>query len=73
MSFGIKLKQTREAQGLTLCELAKISGVHLQQLKLYEDEKVEPRLYTVVDLADALNVSIDYLCERGHRIEVWCY
>lgn len=59
--FGEKLLKIRKAKGLTQTELGEIIGRGYSSISKYENGSQKPELDTVVELADILNVSIDYL------------
>lgn len=61
---GDRLKGIREAKGLTLKELGLRSGVHLSRLGRYEAGPDEPRAANLAQIADALEVSSDYVLGR---------
>ena len=63
--FGVRLKQARELRGLTQAELANRAGLTPVQISHFETG-VKPRAsaITLVKLADALSVTIDYLLGR---------
>jgi transcriptional regulator with XRE-family HTH domain len=58
--FGRRLRQLREAAGLSVAALARTSGVHPQVLyELEKGRKVDPQWKTVRLVAAALGVSTD--------------
>lgn len=63
-SFPERLKETRQAHGLTQELLAEKVGIAKNQIWLYETGKVEPRMSTLIGLAEVLGVSIDWLVGR---------
>lgn len=56
-----RLRETRELQGLTQNELARISGISQNQISRYEAGQTEPSSSVIGQLAHALNVTVDYL------------
>jgi len=62
--INIRLKEIRQARGLTQKELAQKIGVSTGAIGLYETNRRMPDLSTLKKLADALNVSADYLIGR---------
>lgn len=62
---GKPLKNIRELQGLTRCELSKISGISESTIKNIEYGKSNPSYDTLVLLADALEIPLDILCNRN--------
>lgn len=61
MTFGEKLKKKRIECCLTQNDLANKIHVSASTISLYEKGEREPTLSTLVALANALNVSSDYL------------
>jgi transcriptional regulator with XRE-family HTH domain len=59
--FPERLKETRQAHGLTQELLAEKVGIGKNQVWQYETGKVEPRMSTLIWLAETLGVSIDWL------------
>lgn len=62
----IRLKELREARGLTQEELADLMGVVPRQYQRYERGEGEPKLAGWIFLADFYDVSLDYLVD-GRR------
>ena len=65
-TFSERLKESRKANNLTQAELCKLSGVTSATISAYEstDDKkgCNPSLDNAIKLANALNVSLDWLC-----------
>ncbi len=59
--FGLKLRQLRLDQGLSLSEVSKKSGVSISYLNEIEKGKKYPKGTKIATLADALGVEYDYL------------
>lgn len=60
--FTNRLREIVEDKGWSRKTLSKRSGIHYQQVtKLMKGERADPRLSTVVKLANALGVTTDYL------------
>ena len=59
MTPGEAMKFSREKAGLSIKELAEISGIAAPLIGRYERDITTPSLTTVELLADALNISID--------------
>jgi transcriptional regulator with XRE-family HTH domain len=55
-AFGERLRAIREAQGLSLEQLGARTGVHWTAIGRLERGKREPRLTTVLRLAEGLGV-----------------
>lgn len=69
MSFGSTIRREREAQEMTLCELARQIGISIAYLSRIERERENPppdRL--VAALADALGLSQDELFAAARRV-----
>lgn len=58
-SIGLTMRKHRKNKNLTINELADKSGVHKNTIINCEKDKIVPSLYTLIDLADTLNVSLD--------------
>jgi transcriptional regulator with XRE-family HTH domain len=54
--FGKRLRKMREDSGLTLAQLAQMSGLHPQTLVKFERGEREPQWSSVIALARALGV-----------------
>jgi transcriptional regulator with XRE-family HTH domain len=65
--MGEQFKSVRESKSLTQAELAKRAGVRLRSLQEWEQGTRIPRFDRVVQLADALGVSLDELAGRKVR------
>ena len=59
--FGKRLLKLRKGQGLTQVELGKIVGVSDRVIAYYENESSQPPGPIIVDLAQALKVTVDEL------------
>jgi transcriptional regulator with XRE-family HTH domain len=59
--FGIRLVNIRKEKKIGQAELAKSIGIHANVLGRYEREEAKPSIDTATKLADALNVSLDFL------------
>jgi transcriptional regulator with XRE-family HTH domain len=58
-SFGDKLKELRQAQGMSQPALAEISGVPVGTVRDYEQGRRDPLLSNAQKLASALKASLD--------------
>ena len=56
-----RLRDLREAKGMSQAELAEELGVHQSTITSLELGRYEPRLLTAICLADVLGVTLDYL------------
>ncbi len=62
MSFRDNLRFIMESKDIQTKELSKLSGISENTLKSYlKSDSAEPKISKVERLADALNVSIDFL------------
>ena len=55
---GRRIRETRAGQGLSLDQLARLTGISGPALSLIETGKRDPRLTTLKRIADALRVSL---------------
>lgn len=62
--FGERLQEARLKKGLLQREVEEKAGIAQGMLSVYERGKYDPRLFTLVLLADTLDVSTDYLLGR---------
>jgi len=62
--FSIRLRELREAAGLSQTELAEKLNLKRAALSNYEKDQREPNLETLIRLADYFNVSLDELVGR---------
>lgn len=60
-AFGKRLAQAREAKNLTKEKLGKIVSVHHSQIGRYERGEASPSAEVLKKMANALDVSSDYL------------
>lgn len=63
----MKLKELREQKGLQQNEVANALKIGRTSLNQYENEKNQPPLQTLCQLADYYGVSLDYLCEHQSK------
>ena len=61
MTFNERLKKIRLEKGLTKSDLAKTIGVHYSQIGRYEEKGAHPSADIMEKLANALEVSSDFL------------
>lgn len=61
MTLGAKLKRLRAEKGLSQAALEEISGVNCKLLSKYENERIVPSADTLRKIAEALQISADYL------------
>ena len=74
MNFPARLIQLRKARGLSQQRFADLAGLHVNQVKRYEAGSAQPTLDALVNLAQALHVSLDNMVfdegERGPQDEL---
>ena len=63
MSIGDRIKHLRKQNGVTQFELSKQLGVSTGAVGLWELNKREPDLTTLLKLAQIFKVSVDYLLD----------
>ena len=61
MTLGEKIRRIRSEKGLSQVALEKISGVNSKLLSKYENERIVPTADTLKKIAEALEISADYL------------
>lgn len=61
MTLGAKIRQLRQARDWTQAELAAKVGVHQKQVSSYERGGSYPTTEVLIKLAQAFDVSLDYL------------
>lgn len=57
-----RLKELREIHGIEQAELAKIAGVSRTAMGKYENGEVIPKATSLIAIAKAYSVSVDWLC-----------
>ena len=67
MTMGESMRAAREKAGLTRIKLSEISGVSIQSIYNYEENKTSPNILCVEALADSLGISIDEYI--GHKVK----
>lgn len=65
----ICLRNAREIKGLSQTQLGRLAGCGQEKISAYETGKTRPQYQTLVHLADALQVSTDYLLGRTDEME----
>ncbi|MBQ3111432.1 MAG: helix-turn-helix transcriptional regulator [Firmicutes bacterium] len=61
----MRLKQLREARGVSQLKLAMDLGLNQNSISRYENGMREADYATLIKFADYFNVSLDYLLERS--------
>jgi transcriptional regulator with XRE-family HTH domain len=64
MTLGERIKEARWERGMTQKELSEKTGIHINALSFYERDMVDPSFCCVVWIAEALEVSLDYLAGK---------
>ena len=62
-TLGGRLQESRERQGLTISETARLTGVRTKTLRDWELDRSEPRANRLVNLAGILGVNASYLLD----------
>lgn len=65
MGFDKQLSELRKAKKFSQEELAKLAGVHTNVLGRYERGEAKPSIEIAVKLAEALEVSLDFLVGKS--------
>lgn len=68
MNLGKALKIKRQSNDLTQAELSELADVDRMSISQYEHGKKKPSLETLIALADALDCTLDELCDRKNYI-----
>lgn len=61
MKFSECLKLARQQKGITQKQLAELLNVPVSTINRYENDNMEPRLNTVMQIAEVLHMSVDEL------------
>lgn len=67
LTMGESMRRARKKKGISMRKLAEITGYDPSAISQWENDKAVPRLTSVVDVADALGMSIDELV--GHEVK----
>lgn len=59
--FGQRIKESRQAAGLTQTQLAKLLSTTQSTIGKYEREELQPNVDTIVKLCRLLDISSDYM------------
>ena len=65
--FSERLKELRIQNGFTQKEIAKELGVHFSNYQKYENATCEPKLESLIKLADLFDVTLDELMGRNRK------
>ena len=61
MTFGERITYARKQKKMTQSDLGKVVGTSGDIIGKYERDEIKPSIDTAAKIADALNVTIDYL------------
>lgn len=64
LSIGQAMRKARKSKKVTQEELAEITGYSQNVICKWETDKQMPKIISVIDIADALGVTIDELVGR---------
>lgn len=64
-----RLREVRETRKLSQAMLGRLAGCGQEKISFYETGKSKPQYQTLVRLADALQISTDYLLGRTEEME----
>lgn len=70
MTISEKIRLTRQQKKISQGELSKISGVNLKSLSRYELGTTVPPADVLKSIADALEVSTDYLVSDNGQVRI---
>lgn len=63
-NFSVRLRMARKKAGMTAEKLAKLSGVCMTSIYLYEEGRRYPNIFSATLIASALGVSLDWLAGK---------
>jgi len=67
LSLGEKLSILRTRKKITKIALSELTGIHKATIGKYEHNQMQPSIDAIVKLAQALNISIDYLLIKNYE------
>lgn len=70
MLIGKRLREARKAHNLSAEQLGNMIGVTKAAVSLYENEKRNPKIETLIEIMYALGVSSDYLLGSDKFVEL---
>lgn len=70
MTIGQKIRLKRQEKKFTQIDLARLSGVSIQSIKLYEADKTNATMSIVEKLAKALNTDVSYFLSPNVSLNV---
>jgi len=70
LTFGKRLQKIRKEKGLTAAQLAEMVELSVNYMRSIETDRKNPSLQTLIDLANALNITAnDLLCDFINKNE----
>ena len=69
VSIGEQIKTTRQEKKLSQLELAQKCNLNIRTIQRIENDQVDPRLYTLRVIGDALNISLTTKEETASEIK----
>ncbi len=69
-TMGARIKERREAQGMTQEQLAEELCTKKSTISAYENDKIDIKSSIILELAAALNCSASYLLEGSREMEI---
>ena len=73
MLVGSRLKDARKAKGIAQEKLGEVLGLSKAAISLYESERRNPKLETIIEMMYVLGVSADYLLGTDVVVEIKDY
>jgi transcriptional regulator with XRE-family HTH domain len=67
MNIGVRIVELRKQKDLSQTDFAKTVGVSREMIGRYERNEVMPSIEIAKKIADALEVSLDYLAGEGKK------
>lgn len=68
-NFGDSLSEILEEKGMTQRDLAKDAGLPISSVNAYIRKQSPPGIKAIINMAYALDMSVDELIDFGERIE----
>lgn len=66
----MKLKELRKEKGISQTEIANILNITQEKYSRIENEKTQPEISLLIELADYYNTSFDYLVGRNFNNDI---
>lgn len=63
-TFGERMRFARKERGITQKALAETTGIHHRTVQGYEGDSIQPTIFMATCIADAMEVSLDWLAGR---------